>query len=463
MPSSPLPGHVSLGALILAAGKGTRMRSDRPKALQPLLEEPLLRYVLDATLPLCPDKVWTVIGHEANLVGRLAAARGGKLILQEPQRGTGHALMVALPALTAAGLTHVLVVNGDTPLLRQETLRAFLDACLAADADLAFITLTLEDPAAYGRVIRTGGLVAAIVEAKDYDEALHGPPSQEINAGIYCLRLASVAPLLSSLSDGNRGREFYITDLAHLAVFARLTVFGHNHGNCPELLGINTPQELVRSEELLRGNIVRRHLEAGVLIHSPQTVRIGPDAVLEPGASITGPAELYGKTRVRRGARIASHCRLADALVGEDATVHSFSFIQEAEVGTSCVVGPYARLRPGAILEEDARVGNFVEVKKTRLGRGAKANHLAYLGDADVGPGANIGAGTITCNYDGTSKHRTTIGRQAFIGSNASLVAPLTIGERSIIGAGSVITEDVPDAALAVARGRQRNVAPKND
>jgi bifunctional UDP-N-acetylglucosamine pyrophosphorylase/glucosamine-1-phosphate N-acetyltransferase len=399
-----------------------------------------------------------VIGHGADLIRQAFAPQGERLILQEPQRGTGHALQVALPALSEAGLTHVLVVNGDTPLVREETLRAFLEACLAADADLGFITLDLDDPAAYGRVLRTGGLVAAIVEAKDYDEALHGPLPREINAGIYCLRLASVIPLLSSLSDGNRSREFYITDLVHLAVFAKLTVLGHNQGNSPELLGINTPRELVRSEELLRETIVRRHLEAGVLIRSPQTVRIGPDVELEPGVSLTGPVELYGRTLIRRGAHIASHCRLADSVVGEGATVHSFSFLHEAEVGTACVVGPYARLRPGAILEENAHVGNFVEVKKARLGKGAKANHLAYLGDADIGAEANIGAGTITCNYDGTRKHRTTIGRQAFIGSNASLVAPLTIGAGTVIGAGSVITKDVPDAALAVARGRQQNI-----
>ncbi|MDR2076082.1 MAG: bifunctional UDP-N-acetylglucosamine diphosphorylase/glucosamine-1-phosphate N-acetyltransferase GlmU [Desulfovibrio sp.] len=461
MPSSPFPGQVSLGALILAAGKGTRMRSDRPKVLQTLLEEPLLRYVLDAALALCPDKTWTVVGHGADLVGQTVAARGGRLILQEPQQGTGHALQVAWPALTKAGLTHVLVLNGDTPLMREETLRAFLAASLAADADLAFISLTPKDPAAYGRVIRTKGLVEAIVEARDYDEALHGPPSREINAGVYCLRLASVAPLLSSLKDGNRGREFYITDLAHLAVFVKLTVLGHNHGDCPELLGINTPQELIRSEEFLREAIIRRHLEAGVLIRSPQTVRIGPDVELEPGASVTGPAELYGRTFVRRGARISSHCRLTDTRVGEGASVHSFSLLQEAEVGANCVVGPYARLRPGAILEEEAHAGNFVELKKTRLGRGAKANHLAYLGDADIGAGTNIGAGTITCNYDGTDKHQTVIGRGAFIGSNASLVAPLTIGDGTVIGAGSVITEDVPAAALAIARSRQRNTARK--
>ncbi|MDR2161249.1 MAG: bifunctional UDP-N-acetylglucosamine diphosphorylase/glucosamine-1-phosphate N-acetyltransferase GlmU [Desulfovibrio sp.] len=459
MPSAA-PPDLSLGALILAAGKGTRMYSDKPKVLQTLLEEPMLRYVRNAAISLCPQTTWTIIGHAADCI-RKSFPLEERFILQEPQRGTGHALRTAMPFLLQAGLSHILVVNGDTPLIRPKILRAFLDVCLAEDADLAFISLTPDDPAAYGRVVRSESMVAAIVEAGDYDETLHGPMPGEINAGIYYLRLAAVGPLLSSLTDGNSGREFYLTDLVHLAVFARLNVLGHNLGNVPELLGINTPRELLRSEEMLRESIINRHLDAGALIRSPGAVRIGPDVLVEAGASICGPTEIYGRAIIRRGAHIASHCRLTDSVVGEGAAVHSFSFLQEAEVGPSCVVGPYARLRPGAVLEEKAHVGNFVEVKNSRLGKGVKANHLAYLGDSDIGDGANIGAGAITCNYDGRHKYRTVIGPGAFIGSNSSLVAPVSIGEGSAVGAGSVIIKEVPDASLAIARGRQRNI-PRN-
>ena len=454
----PYCESVTLGALILAAGKGTRMHSESPKVLQRLLEEPMLRYVYDAVTPLCAANTWTVIGHRADLLRAAFPEQIHNFILQEPQLGTGHALQVALEALSKACLTHVLIINGDTPLLSEKVLREFSTASLAAEADLSFITLTLKDPAAFGRVVRTEGEVTAIVEAKDYDIATHGPATGEINGGIYCLRLASIAPLLDRLTDNNKSRELYLTDLVGLAVGQHLRVLGLDHGDDPSLMGINNPVELVRSEETLRQSIVDTHARNGVIIRAPQSVRIGPGVRIEPGVEITGPAELYGATSLGRGCVIASHCRIQDATIGAGVQVYSFSHIQETTIAETCTVGPYARLRPGAVLEEGAHVGNFVEMKKARLGKGAKANHLTYLGDAEVGARANIGAGTITCNYDGVNKHLTIIGEKAFIGSNSSLVAPVTIGAGTIIGAGSVITKDVPDENLAVGRGRQRNI-----
>ncbi len=453
---------VLTGALILAAGKGTRMYSDIPKVLQRILDEPMLRYVYDAVVPVCPQHTWTVVGHKAEMVQKTFPAHAPHCIVQEQQLGTGHALQVAWPSLAQGGITHLLVINGDTPLLSEAAIRKFLAASLAAEADLAFITLTLDDPAAFGRVLRRNSEkdadVLAIIEAKDYDISLHGEEPREINAGIYCLRMAAVEKLLPRLQNTNKSGEFYITDLVGLAVKDSLRVLGYNCGNDPQLLGINNPAELVRSEELIRTRIVNEFLNAGVIIHAPHMVRIGPDVTIEPGVSITGPTEVYGKTTIERGCVIASHCRLHTVTMQANAVMHSFTHAETAGIGPRCIVGPYARLRPGAVLDEEAHVGNFVEIKKSHLAKGAKANHLSYIGDAEVGARVNIGAGTITCNYDGIHKHTTHIGEGAFIGSNTALVAPVTIGSNALVGAGSVITTDVPERNLALARSRQVNI-----
>jgi bifunctional UDP-N-acetylglucosamine pyrophosphorylase/glucosamine-1-phosphate N-acetyltransferase len=447
-----------LGALILAAGKGTRMHSDTPKVLQPLLEEPMLAYVYKALTPIFGDDIWTVVGHRADLVQAAFPERESRFVLQERQLGTGHALAEAWPRLLEAGLSHVLVINGDTPLITQELIRDFLEENLRLEADLVFASLVLPEPGAFGRVARKDGKVIGIVEAKDYDSARHGPVSGEINAGLYCLRLAAVGPLLPRLGNDNKSGEFYITDLVGLAVESGLTVEGLTRGDDPRLLGINSPEELVRSEDLLARELVRRHLRAGVVIRQGETVRLGPDVRIAPGADITGPCEIFGKSQIGRGVRIASHCRLHNALVDDGATVHSYCHIQDAHIGPDGIVGPFARLRPGAVLEENAHVGNFVEMKKARLGKGAKANHLTYLGDAEIGAGTNIGAGTITCNYDGKNKHQTTIGKNAFIGSNVALVAPVSVGDGALVGAGSVITKNVEAGELALTRAPQRNL-----
>ena len=447
---------LNVGAVILAAGKGTRMYSDTPKVLQRILEEPMLRYVYDAVTPVCGQRVWTVVGHRADMLRKAFPDRDNTFIVQEQQLGTGHALQQAWPAILGSGLEYVLVINGDTPLVPPDVLRNFFAASLAEEADIAFITLTLPDPGSFGRVVRKGGRIAAIVEAKDYDPVRHGPEPREINAGTYCLKTAVVTRLLPLLSNSNKSGELYITDLIGLGVEQQLKVYGHMRDDDPDLLGINNPEELVRSEERILARIVREHLRNGVIIRAPQSVRIGPDVRIERGSEITGPCELYGKCSVGRGARIASHCRLAGATVEAGAVMHSFCHVQDAHIGPRCIVGPYARLRPGSVMEEESHIGNFVEMKKTRLGKGAKANHLTYLGDADVGAGSNVGAGTITCNYDGKNKHVTRIGERAFIGSNTALVAPVTIGAGALVGAGSVITKDVPDNHLGVARAKQK-------
>ena len=451
----------TLGALILAAGKGTRMHSPRPKVLQRLLEAPMLRYVYEAVSPLCGQRTWTVIGHGAPEVEAAFPEHAPKMVLQAQQLGTGHALRTAWPQLEAAGLSHVLVINGDTPLMRFEQLASFAKACAEKDCDLGFLTLTPADPASFGRVVRVDGVVQAVVEAEDFDPSAHGPAGREINGGIYYLRLDRIAPLLELLDDNNKSGEFYITDLIGLAVARRMKVEGVDFGDEPDLLGINSPPELAAGEERLRARVVEDCLGRGVIIHNPAAVRISPLSKIEPGAEITGPCEIYGPSQLAAGASVASHCRLENTRIDENAKILSFCHTEDAHIGPNCSVGPYARLRPGTVMEEKSRAGNFVEVKKSRLGKGAKINHLTYIGDADIGPKVNVGAGTITCNYDGVNKHLTRIEEGAFIGSNTALVAPVTVGKNALVAAGSVITKDVPEGHLGVARGRQVNLVRK--
>lgn len=468
---APASSFMRLDVLILAAGKGTRMPSSRPKVLQTLLGESMVGLVHAALASLTGvERVLTLVGYEADRVrsevdrcARRLARRGWRkdetavCIEQAEQRGTGHALMTALPELEK-GCGRVLVVNGDTPLLPPAALRRFVDE--AAGADLAFASLRLDDPAAFGRVVRdVAGRAAAIVEARDYDESEHGRDPHEINAGVYLLSLDAARRLLPRLTNDNKSGEYYITDLVALAVAEGLTVRGLPvEADKDAWMGVNTPAELAVAEECLRRRRVTELLASGVILHAPDSVRVSPFAVVDSGTEIYGPCEIYGDSRVEGGALIESHCVLRDARVGAGARVRSFCHLEDADVGPRCQVGPYARLRPGAVMEEDAHAGNFVEMKKARLGKGAKANHLTYLGDAEVGPGVNVGAGTITCNYDGKNKHRTVIGAGAFIGSNTALVAPVSVGEHALVGAGSVITKDVPDDALAVGRGRQVNI-----
>jgi bifunctional UDP-N-acetylglucosamine pyrophosphorylase / glucosamine-1-phosphate N-acetyltransferase len=451
-----------LAVVVLAAGKGTRMHSDKPKVLHSLLGETMLWYVLDAMRSVAQDQVWTVIGHRADLVRALFP--GERFVLQEEQLGTGHAVQCAWPEMLQAGAKWCLVVNGDTPLVDAAIVQRFCKTMIQDQVDVGFMTLELSDPQSYGRVVRDGsGRIAGIVEAKDFDAARHGQPSGEVNAGIYLLRAEAVQGLLSSLSADNQQQEYYLTQLVDLAARQGLRVAAMDAGDAGDtaaFMGVNSPAELAASEGELQQRLIAKWLGRGVMVHFPAMVRIGPRVILEPGAELFGPCELYGQTVVAAGAVIESHTWIRHSRIGSGSLVRPFSHLEGAVLQEDCVVGPFARLRPGAELEREARVGNFVEMKKARLGARAKANHLTYLGDAEVGTGANIGAGTITCNYDGRNKHLTSIGAGAFIGSNTALVAPVRIGDHALVGAGSVITKDVADNVLAVARCRQR-VFPK--
>ncbi len=468
-------------ALILAAGKGTRMNSYKPKVLNNLLEQPILSHVLRALRPIFGKNVWTVIGHRADEIRAAYAHEDMHFIMQTEQRGTGHALLQALPQLVEKKAAYVLVINGDTPLVSTEVVHRFMEEVQAhvhenkiASTEIGFASILVPYANTYGRVVRLGevggvgeenGDVLAIVEAKDYSEEMYGFPTGEVNAGMYMLYVPTLVKLLPMITNKNKSNEFYITDLIQLARKHGHSVRGILCGNTEEegahLMGVNTLQELIYAEQLLSRSKVKAAIASGVMVHSPECVVLGAEVSLSPGAEIFGPCEIYGKSHVGAGAVVQSHCVLRDAHIDEYAQVLNFSHIQQARVGRKAVVGPFARLRPQTELAEETKVGNFVEIKKATLDKGAKVNHLSYVGDAHVGAGANVGAGTITCNYDGKNKHHTTVGAGAFIGSNTALVAPVTVGDGALVGAGSVVTKNVPEGHLGVARAPLKIIPKK--
>jgi bifunctional UDP-N-acetylglucosamine pyrophosphorylase/glucosamine-1-phosphate N-acetyltransferase len=452
---------LELGYVLLAAGKGTRMHSDAPKVLQTVLGKPLLGYVLDALQSVSPDRIWPVIGFGAESVQAVFPLQQELFVIQHEQLGTGHALVQAWSRVLASGVSHVCVLNGDTPHVPLDAIHSLARLCADKRAAMGMLTLHLDNPRGYGRVVRLGdGRVARVVEEKDFRASAHGGEICEVNAGVYVFDVHRCNELLSCMDRENVQQEYYLTQMIAICVDHGQEVVGLPFDSSDLLRGINSPLELVRYEEALRAEIVSRHLARGVILRQHRSIVIGPDVEIAPGVEIMGPCEIYGGTRIERGAQVASHCWIKDAILGP-CQVKSFSHIEGTHVRDGATVGPFARLRPGTDIGVGARVGNFVEVKKSVLRAGAKAGHLTYLGDSDVGPGANIGAGTITCNYDGVRKHQTVIGEEAFIGSNTALVAPVVVGAGALVGAGSVVTKDVPAGALCVARARQVNIERK--
>ena len=444
----------SVQALILAAGKGTRMKSARAKVLHPSLGAPMLEHVVRAVATAGAEPVTVVVGHQADLVEKAFAGRGLGFVRQEPPLGTGHAVQVARERFAAHPDRTLLVVNGDLPLLRPETLAALLDAHRRTGAAATLLTVELDEPGAYGRVLRDAqGGVRAIVEAKDATE--DESRVREINAGLYAFEVPALLEVLGQLKPQNAQGEFYVTDVVGLLRAAGRPVGAVKAVDPGEALGVNTVAELAETSRLLR---LRRNAEvmaAGASVEDPASTHIGLDAVVEADAVIRPYTFLEGRTVVRAGASVGPFARLVDAEIGARAQVLDHCLLRECVVGEEATVGPFAHVRPESRIGARAKVGNFVELKKTHLGDGSKAPHLSYIGDATVGPRVNIGAGTITCNYDGTHKHPTRIEAGAFIGSNSTLVAPVTVGEGAYVGAGSAVTEDVPAGALALGRARQ--------
>ncbi len=438
-----------LAVAVLAAGKGTRMKSDLPKVLQPLAGSTLVERVLASCEHLHPERRLLIVGHQAERVESTLAAHGGlEFVLQQPQNGTGHAVQQLLEPLR--GFTgQLLLLNGDVPLLRPETLEHLLEQHRNSGAAVTLLSARLEDPSGYGRVVAdANGAVSAIVEHRDCSEEQRR--NTLTNAGIYCFdwpKLAAVLPLLAS--DNDQG-ELYLTDtVAMLSPAMHLEV-----ADADELIGINDRLQLAQCEAVLQERLRRHWMAEGVSFSDPSSctlsegTRFGRDVVVEP------QCHFRGDNQIASGCRIGPGSLIENSRLGEAVEV-LFSVLRDAEVEQGCVIGPYAQLRAGAHLGAGSRIGNFVEVKNSRLGEGVKANHLSYLGDADLGDGVNVGAGTVTANYDGVRKHRTAIGAGSKTGANSTLVAPIRLGEQVTVAAGSTLTEDVPAGALAFGRARQ--------
>ena len=438
--------------VVLAAGKGTRMRSALPKVLHPIAGKPMLEHVLDAATAVSAERLVVVYGHGGDAVPRVFAQRGIRFALQEPQLGTGHALQQALAHLPPEGAT--LVLYGDVPLIRPDTLARVL----SHEGALCLLTAILDDPTGYGRIIRNGnGHVVRIVEEKD--AGAEQKQVREINTGIIAAPNAALRDWLARLTNDNAQGEYYLTDIVPMAIAAGVPVVTETVGDAWEIQGVNSREQLADLERQHQLNRARALMAAGVTLADPARFDLrgeldcGQDVTIDVGCLFEGRVTIGGDCR------IGAYCVIRDCTIESGTTIAPFSHLEGARIGPDCRVGPYARLRPGAVLAAHAHVGNFVEVKNATLGEGSKANHLTYLGDAVIGKDVNIGAGTITCNYDGANKHQTVIEDGAFIGSNSALVAPVTIGRDATIGAGSTVTKEAPAGQLTVARGRQSTVA----
>jgi bifunctional UDP-N-acetylglucosamine pyrophosphorylase/glucosamine-1-phosphate N-acetyltransferase len=445
----------TVNIIILAAGLGTRMKSKYAKVLHRAGGSTLIEHVVNTALRVTSaGRITVVVGHQAAEVKSALHSKGVCFAMQEEQKGTGHAVMICREGMPAADL--IAVLYGDGPLLSAATLQALIDRQKGTDCAATLITTQLEDPTGYGRVILDEqGSVHDIVEEKAANAQQR--EIKLVNSGIYCFRADLLWRHIGEIGTDNPAREFYLTDIAGILDRAGHRVMAMEVADSKELLGINTRVELATVDRILRERKARELMLAGVTIEKPDTVtidckvRIGMDTIVEPFAQILGNTEIGADCRIG-ACSIIQDSRLADRV-----EVGAFTMIGTSHVAENAHVGPYARLRMGNHVEAGATIGNFVELKKTRFGAGAKANHLAYLGDSTIGDRVNIGAGTITCNFDGVAKHQTHIGSDAFIGSNSTLVAPIEIGEGSYVGAGSVITDPVPPKALALGRGRQVN------
>jgi bifunctional UDP-N-acetylglucosamine pyrophosphorylase/glucosamine-1-phosphate N-acetyltransferase len=443
-----------INVVILAAGLGTRMKSKRAKVLHRAGGLTLVEHVVNAATGLTPpDHVTVVVGSQAEQVKASLAHAGVQFVEQKEQKGTGHALLKCRDALASQGGL-VVVTYGDGPLLSRATLQQLVDRQASSDGAATLITTSLADPTGYGRIIQgKDGEVRAIVEQKAATPQQLAIPL--INSGIYCFRADLLWKYISEIRTNNPAREYYLTDIVEILSRAGHKVAALEISDSQELLGINTRAELAVVDKIFRERKVRELMLEGVTIEKPETVTI--DCAVRIGAdSIVGPfAQILGRTEIGEDCRIGACSIIENSKLADRVQVAPFTSIADSQVEAEAKIGPYARLRDGNRVGARARSGNFVELKNTQFGAGAKASHLAYLGDAEIGDESNVGAGTITCNYDGVQKHRTRVGKDAFVGSNSTLVAPLQIGDGSYIGAGSVITDPVPEKALALGRARQ--------
>ena len=444
---------------ILAAGKGTRLKSQLPKVLHQIGGKPLLQHVIDAAKQVVPlENIFAIVGHEADRVKAAVAHNGIRFVLQTEQRGTGHALMMCREALE--GYDHVLVLSGDAPLIRAATIAQLRDYHLEQNAAMTLLSALPPDPFGYGRVLRkskTSALVTEIIEEKSLSPRQRKANLREINAGFYAFAVKPLYAHIDRLKTENTHREFYLTDMAAILSKSKSKVVATPVADDMEVAGINTRVELARLDAMLRDRKCHELMLSGVSIFRPETCVIDADVEIAPDTIIEPSVQLLGHTKIGANCRIRSFSVIHNSTLGDHVLVRPGCILDDSQVADGALLGPYSHLRPGSEIGEGAHVGNFVETKKIKLGKGSKANHLTYLGDAEIGEGVNIGAGTITCNYDGVNKHKTIIGDGVFVGSDTTLVAPIRLGNGAYVGAASCLTEDVPEDSLAVARARQMN------
>jgi bifunctional UDP-N-acetylglucosamine pyrophosphorylase/glucosamine-1-phosphate N-acetyltransferase len=446
-----------VATIILAAGKGTRMKSDMVKVLHPILGLPMLSYPIAVSLNgIQAEKTIVVVGYQAEQIQEKFKSPRIQFVLQEEQLGTGHAAMQAVPFLKTFTGT-ALILCGDVPLVNAGTLRTFIAAFEKSQFILSVLTTVVENPFGYGRILRgPEGWLEKIVEEKDASEEERS--LREINTGIYCVRAPFLVEGLGEIGKDNAQGEYYLTDLVEIAKKKGLRCSAHVVSDPVEVMGINTRVDLALANEVLRQVKLKNLMLSGVTVVDPRTtyvdqsVEVGRDTILYPNC------HLQGATKIGERCLIEPNAKVSDSIVGNDVTIRSNSVITESKIEEGASIGPFSHLRPLSEVKTKGKIGNFVEVKKSVIGRGSKANHLTYIGDSIVGEGVNIGAGTITCNYDGYEKHSTIIGDRVFVGSNVELVAPVKLGDGSTIGAGSTITKDVPGGALAISRTKQKNI-----
>jgi bifunctional UDP-N-acetylglucosamine pyrophosphorylase/glucosamine-1-phosphate N-acetyltransferase len=443
-----------LAVVVLAAGKGTRLKSSFAKVLHRVGGRTLIEHVLRACAPLGAKQTVVVVGHQAEQVTSMVEPFGAETALQQPQHGTGHAMQVARRALGRAKLA--VVLPGDAPLVHTETLKALVAAHRAGNAAATILTGVLADPSGYGRILRKSETaVAAIVEESQLTEEQR--ELNEINSAIYCFTLEKLWPALAHIRPNNKHRELYLTDTIAAMAGGGETVLAAVAPDSREILGCNTRADLTEVDRVFRERKRAALMDAGVTIQLPETVLIDPDVTAGEDTVIEQGVQLLGKTKIGARCTIRSGSVLTDALLGDEVTVEPHCVVAQSRLDEGVIIGPFARLRPDNHLKAGARIGNFVELKKSTIGEGTKAMHLTYLGDTKIGTKSNIGAGTITCNYDGFHKYPTSIGNKVFIGSDSTLVAPVRVGDGAYVAAGSTITDNVPTDALAIARGRQTN------
>lgn len=440
--------------VILAAGLGTRMKSGIAKALHPLAGRPMVMHVLDAAASLDAEKIVLVAGHQADAVHKAVEQYRIELVYQAEQLGTGHAVRQAKNAVSAVE-GPVVVLCADTPLLTADTLSGLVSRHTASGAAVTILTAEVQDPSGYGRIVRDEHGIKAVVEEKD--AAADQKKIKEVNTGVYCFDKNFLLTSLDAIGNDNAQAEYYLPDAVALARNRGLIVSTFECMDPDEAMGVNTRLDLSRAEEIMAERINKKWMSAGVSMPRPKDVFVGLDVVLGRDVTIYENVRIEGRSEIGEGSTIYPGVRISDSIIGRGVVVKDCSVIEESTVSDNAFIGPFAHLRPGSVIGARAKIGNFVEVKKSKVGEGSKANHLAYIGDADIGSGVNIGAGVITCNYDGFEKHATVIEDNVFVGSDSQLVAPVRIGRGAVVAAGATITKDVPPDALAISRVAQEN------